>query len=286
MSHALSTNLKAPQPPTLPEYPRSRAPGNYGDGDAYDRYMGRWSLLLARKFLDFARVETADSVLDVGSGTGSLTAAITASAGPARVVGLDPVASFVRAARARFSDPRVRFDHGDACDLPYSDASFDACLAQLSFHHFPDGHRALSEMVRVTRPGGVIAACEWDRGSGMEMFHALWETLAEVHPWPESWRHPRPFAGNGDLLALWRDVGLEDAEQARLVVPLRFDGFDDFWTAFVDGPSTVLKHREVLVPSSRDAFRRKLRERFLGGGPEGPFELQARAWAVRGQVPR
>ena len=172
-------------------------PGKYGNCDAYDRYMGRWSALLATQFLDFAGVLTAGRILDVGSGTGSLTRSIAAVTAARRIVGIDPVGPFVSAARYRFGDARVSFDHGDVDNLPYRDSDFDACLAQLSFHHFSDGQRALQEMLRVTRSGGVVAACEWDSGPAMEMFHLLWDTLKAVHPQldRQDSRHPpwRPW---------------------------------------------------------------------------------------------
>ncbi len=276
----------------IPEhaFARTRAPlpampGEYGDSDAYDRYMGRWSAFLARQFLDFAGIGAAERVLDVGSGTGSLTGVIAASTRASRIVGIDPVAQFVRCARQRFGDPRVTFDCGDAGELPYPDSDFDASLAQLSFHHFSEQENALCEMLRVTRSGGIVAACEWDSGAGMEMFHILRDTLAAVHPQSGAQHSLRQYAGESELLGLWQACGIEDAEEEALVVPLRFTDFDDFWIPFTEGPSGVLNRLNTLSPALREDFRRKLRHTLLDGKSDGPITLQARAWAVRGRVP-
>jgi SAM-dependent methyltransferase len=268
------------QPPTP-----AATPGEYGNSDDYDRYMGRWSSLLARRFLEFVGLDAAERVLDVGSGTGSLTGVVAASTDASWIVGLDPVASFVRAARQRFGGPRVTFERGEVDNLPYPDDDFDATLAQLSFHHFPNARSALNEMVRVTRSGGIVAACEWDSGPDMEMFYILQETLAAVHPRSGAEHSLRHYARRNALLGHWRARRIEDAEERPLVVSLPFANFDDFWVPFVDGPSNVIRCLNGLSPSIREDFRRALRHRLLDGRPDGPIMLRARAWAVRGRVP-
>jgi SAM-dependent methyltransferase len=270
--------------------PQPHTPGKYGNGEAYDRYMGRWSTLLARQFLEFVEIGTAQHVLDIGSGTGSLIGVIAASTKASRIVGIDPVPQFVQSARQRFGGPRVTFDYGDARELPFPDSEFDASLSLLSFHHIPDGKDAAYEMLRVTRAGGIVAACEWDcawdSGPGMEMFRVLHETLLTVHPQSESqYSLRRQYGGRGELLGIWKACGIKDAKEIHLTVPLTFTDFDDFWIPFIEGPSSVVNCLSTLSPALKNGFQRKLRRALLGDRPNGPIELLARAWAVRGRVP-
>ena len=270
-----------PQPPT---------PGEYGNAEAYERYMGRWSTLLARRFLDFVEIGKAQRVLDIGSGTGSLTSVIAASTKASRIVGIDPVPQFVQWAQQRLGDPRVTFECGDARELPFPDSDFDASLSLLSFHHIPDGRDATYEMLRVTRAGGIVAACDWDcswdSGPGMEMFRVLHETLQTVYPQSKSQHSfPRQYGGRGELLGIWKACGIRDAEEIHLTVPLRFTDFDDFWIPVIEGPSSVVSCLRALSPSVKNHFQLELRRALLGDRPNGPIELLARAWAVRGRVP-
>ena len=279
--------LPNPNEPTIvPALAQSPAtPGRYGNGDAYDRYMGRWSTILARRFLDFVEIGAAERILDIGSGTGSLTRVIAESTTASGIIGIEPVQQFVRSARRRTSDPRVRFDHGAVEELPYPDAEFDASLAQLTFHHFPDGEAALSEMLRVTRPGGLVAACEWDAGPGMEMFRILADTLVAVHP-PSGAQHSlRQYAGPGELLDLWTACRIKDVEEESITVPLTFADFSDFWIPFTEGPSGVVNRLNALSPTVKADFQRRLKHRLLNGKSDGPITLHARAWAVRGWAP-
>ena len=279
----LSPGRSGPAPfPPFDRHPPT--PGRYGNSDAYDRYMGRWSRLLARQFLDFVALEPGGSLLDVGAGTGALTAAIAAATEASRIVGIDPVESFVQAARQAHSDPRLRFDLGGIGDLPYPDGTFDATLAQLSFHHFPDPGAALRQMRRVTRSGGLVAACDWDAGPGMELFHVLWESLADVFPPAIEAKNLKAYAGPGRLRSHWHAAGLDRVDEKALVVPLAFADFDDLWTPFVESPSSVLAHLDRLSPALQRDYRETLKKRVLGGKTDGPFTLHARAWAVRGTV--
>ena len=137
-------------------------------GQDYERFMGRWSRMLAESFVAFARIAQAGRVLDVGSGTGSLARAVLAAAPKAEVVGIDASPAFVEYAGSHITG-RVRFEVCDAQELPFGDGLFDACCAQLILNFIPDQHKALAEMRRVTKPGGTIAAAVWDHLEGMMM---------------------------------------------------------------------------------------------------------------------
>lgn len=264
----------------------SATPGGYGSGEAYDRYMGRWSSLLARQFLRFAGISTARCVLDVGSGTGSLTKVIANAVPVRRIVGIDPVQQFVHSARRNIRDPRVVFNRGQVERLPFTDNSFDAGLAQLCVHHFPDGRRAIREIMRVTRSGGVVAACEWDAGPGMEMFQVLHDAIASVLRQDGRPRPARRYSARGELVDLWQACGMTDVEGGALSVQRRFTGFEDFWVPFTEGPSVVCERYCKLSPLMQEDFRRRLKQRLLKGNQDGPFTLHALAWAVKGRVPQ
>ncbi len=268
----------------LPSGPVQAVPGGYGSADAYDRYMGRWSALLARQLLEFANVSASKSILDVGCGTGSLTKIVAESISANLIVGIDPIEQFIHSARRKVRDQRVVFEYGKAEQLPYAQGSFDTSLAQLCVHHFSDGDRAIREISRVTRSGGIVAACEWDAGSGMEMFQVLFDSLESVLPGESSERPARNYATEGELSALWKTCGLRDVEETALTVQLRFADFEDFWVPVTEGPSSVYKQYCRLSPLMQDEFQLVLKRRLLAGWSDGPFTLNAKAWAVKGRV--
>src|SRR5262245_34696030 len=140
--------------------------GMFSDGDAYERLMGRWSRALAPLLVKFADIRDGDVVLDVGSGTGALTAAIVMAAPSSSVIGVDPAAQYVDAARTRHSAKLVRFEVGDAQQLRFADRTFDRTLSLLVLNFIPNRAKALNEMIRVTRRGGTVAAAVWDYGQG------------------------------------------------------------------------------------------------------------------------
>lgn len=257
----------------------------YEGGNEYDRYMGRWSRRLAPLFLDFAGVDGVDRVLDVGCGTGSLTDAIVTVSKASRIVGIDPVQDFVRYARVSVTDPRVRFTEGSAQRLPFPDSDFDACLSLLVIHNISDPAQAVREMCRVTRPGGLVAACEWDLHSGMDMFRVVWDALVDVDPSaaPKHIRHT-PYGDRGQIAQLWKDCGIQDVEESSLTIPLNFASFDDFWAPFPDSPSTAVTHVRKLPPEARQRFHTQLKTALFSGEDDGPITLHARAWTVRGRV--
>ena len=120
--------------------------------EAYEVMMGRWSRQLAPLFVEFAGVRDGERVLDVGCGTGSLSATLVRVTGASKIVGIDPSKGFIEYARTLVTDPRVTFELGDAQELPYADGSFDRCMALLIVNFVPDAPKAANEMRRVTGP--------------------------------------------------------------------------------------------------------------------------------------
>jgi SAM-dependent methyltransferase len=257
----------------------------FSESEAYEQFMGRWSRDLAAPFVEFAGVKAGDEVLDVGSGTGALSAAVLSSAKPTRVIGVDPSSAYVEYARARTKDERATFEVGDGQQLRFADASFDKVLSLLVINFIPDSGRALREMSRVTRPGGAIAAAVWDYGEGMEMLRIFWDEVVALDPSSDrrDERH-MPLCRRGELAALWRQHGLRDITEAPLVIALPFKSFDDFWEPFLKGQGPAGAYVTSLSEPRRLALRDRLRQR-LGQDGSRPFTLQARAWAVKGVVP-
>ncbi|MBI2973617.1 MAG: methyltransferase domain-containing protein [Armatimonadetes bacterium] len=255
------------------------------NAEAYERLMGRWSRRLAPLLIEFAEVREGNRVLDVGSGTGSLTLALNATR-RSEVVGIDPSPAYVEHARTRTADPRVRFDVGDAQALPYPDASFDKCLALLVINFIPDARKAVAEMRRVTRPGGRVAAAVWDYGDGMTMLNTFWDAAVAIDPAAEP-RHERhmPYCRRGQLSGLWTEIGIQEVEETGLVIPMDFASFDDFWSPFLGGQGPSGSYVTSLPPDRQRALRERLRKELLAGKPDEPFTLEARAWAVRGTTP-
>ena len=260
--------------------------GMFSAADAYEHFMGRWSRELAPLLVEYAGVRDGGGVLDVGSGTGALTAAVAAAAPSGQVIGIDAAATYVAYAQARSSDDRLRFEEGDARRLRFPSGRFDRTLSLLALNFFPDPSSALDEMIRVTRPGGTVAAVVWDYGEGMEMLRAFWDEATALDPSVDA-RDERhmPLCRRGELMALWRDHGLQDVSEQPLTIRTRFSTFDDYWSPFLLGQGPAGAYAAALADGERERLRRRLFERLLGDGPDRPIVLGGRAWAVRGAVP-
>jgi SAM-dependent methyltransferase len=254
--------------------------------DAYERFMGRWSRDLAPALVRFAAARDGESLLDVGSGTGALAEAMAAAAPSSPIVGIDPSAPYVAFARARQPGAHVRFEVGDAQQLRFTDASFDRTLSLLVLNFIPDRGKALTEMVRVTRPGGTVAAAVWDYGEGMEMLRVFWDEAVALHPdaEPGDERH-MPLCRRGELGALWRAQGLQDVVEEPIAIQTRFESFDDFWSPFLLQQGPAGAYVAGLSASAREQLQSRLRRRLFGDAPDRPIVLSARAWAVRGRRP-
>lgn len=245
------------------------------DAVSYDRFMGRYSLPLAPEFADFALVQAGRRVLDVGCGPGALTGELVERFGPSSVAAVDPSQSFVSAARERY--PGVDFQLASAENLPFDDATFDAVLAQLVVHFTSEPVRALGEMKRVTRPGGIVAACVWDHAGGSGPLAVFWEAARSLDPGLDD-ESRLPGAKEGHLTQLFEDAGLSKVEDGVLSVEVGHASFEDWWEPFELGVGPAGTYTSGLEQAQRNALRETCR-RML---PAGSFSLTARAWAARG----
>jgi SAM-dependent methyltransferase len=252
-------------------------------GDAYEAYVGRWSRRVAAEFVGWLDVPPGGRWLDVGCGTGALTAAVLSGADPAEVVGVDPSEGFLGTARASVTDPRARFETADARSLPFPDRRFDAVVSGLAVNFVPEPARALDEFARVTAPGGVVAAYVWDYAEGMAMMRHFWDAATSLDrvaaDLEEGLRFPlcRPEP----LHDLWAGAGLEGVTVRAVDVPTVFAGFDDYWQPFLGGQGPAPAYVMSLPEDDRRALRDLLAAR-LPTAPDGSVPLVARAWAVRG----
>ena len=256
----------------------------FGNAEAYEQLMGRWSRRLAPLLLGFAGLAPGDRVLDVGCGTGSLAFAAAEAAEIAAVTGIDPTRGFIDFARARASDPRIRFELGDARELPFADAAFDRVFSLLVLHFIPDAASAVAEMRRVAGPGGTVAAAVWDNYGGQPHIRMLWDIAAVLDPGVE---RPllRPLNGPGEMAAAWREAGLVEVEQTSLTIRAEFADFTDYWSPFVTGEGPHGQYVVGLGEAERAALREHMRRAYCANRRDGPRSFASVAWACRGKVP-
>ena len=243
--------------------------------EAYDRFMGRYSLLLSPQLADLAGVRGGQRVLDVGCGPGALTAELVTRLGPAAVAAVDPSDPFVAAARAR--NPGVSVLRASAEQLPFPDQAFDAALAQLVVHFMSDPVAGLAEMARVTRRDGVVAACVWDHGGGQGPLALFWQAARELDPDVDD-ESQLAGAREGHLAQLFEAAGLREIDETALSASLEHPSFEEWWEPFTRGVGPAGSY-----VASLDAERQvELRERCRDLLPVTPFVVMARAWAARG----
>lgn len=259
----------------------------FSESEAYEQFMGQWSRKLAPLFLEFAQLQNDDSVLDVGSGTGALAAAVLSESPSSRVVGIDPSATYVDYARSKTEGDRATFEKGDAQKLRFADHTFDKTLSLLVINFIPDPSKATAEMKRVTRPGGVVAAAVWDYDEGMEMLRIFWDQVVELDPSaePRDERH-MPYCRPDQLRSLWLECGLVDVQVEPLVISMEFASLDEFWSPFLEGQGPAGAYVATLSEDEQLRLKESIRQRLEVESDSGTIELTARAWAVRGLVPK
>lgn len=248
-----------------------------GGADSYDRFMGRYSILLAPQLADLAEIANGQVVLDVGCGPGALTGELVKRLGPGAVSAVDPSEPFVTAARERH--PGVSVQRAAAEELPFADRIFDAALAQLVVHFMADPVGGLREMGRVTREHGVVAACVWDHGGGQGPQSLFWQAAHQIDADVED-QSQVAGARAGHLAELFRAAGLRQVEESVLSVHLTHSTFEEWWEPFALGVGPAGSFTASLDPERHEALRDQCRKLL----PTAPFVVSARAWAARGIV--
>ena len=247
--------------------------------------MGRWSRPLARAFIEWLKAEPGGHWLEVGCGTGALSATICQHCEPASLIACDPAAPFIEHARKEVSDPRVSFVVASADDLPDRSGGFDAIVSGLVLNFLPDPARAVSSFRERLRSGGVIAAYVWDYAEGMEFLRCFWDEARALDPTAAQLDEGArfPLCQLPALASLFRDAGVTQLQTHALSVPTHFEDFDDYWTPFLRGTGPAPSYVGSLNPAARDALKDRLQRR-LPAAEDGSLRLGARAWAIRARL--
>jgi ubiquinone/menaquinone biosynthesis C-methylase UbiE len=253
-------------------------------GDRYEAYMGRWSRQLAPRFLDWLGAAENLDWLEVGCGTGALSAAIVARCNPKSLIAIDPSQDFIETARGSVADARVEFRTGDAQQLALASGSRDVVASALVLNFVPDRAKALAEMQRVARPGGTIAFCVWDyAGGGVEFIRAFWKAAVELDPAARDLTEDKrfPFCTKEHLTEIAKSAGLGRVECVPISVPMLFSDFDDYWHPFTLGAGPAPGYCVSLEPAARQRLEERLRSS-LPRSADGSIAFNAKAWALKG----
>jgi SAM-dependent methyltransferase len=245
--------------------------------DAYGRFMGRFSEPLAAEFATLVGVRSGQRALDVGCGPGALTAVLSARLGAAAVSAVDPSESFVAAVKERL--PEVDVQQASAEALPFPDDVFDMALAQLVVHFMADPEAGLVELARVSRPGGLVAACVWAHGNGRGPLSTFWTAVRELDPQAHD-ESQLAGARDGHLVELFQAAGLGQVEQATLTVRVGFPSFADWWQPFTLGVGPAGAYVAGLDAEHRDQLAARCAQLL----PGGPFDVDASAWTAMGRA--
>jgi SAM-dependent methyltransferase len=240
---------------------------------------------MAEAILRWLQLTAGLTWLDVGCGTGALTAAILQQAAPRAIAGMDPSAAFLENAQAHITDSRAHFAVATAAELPFPDGSFDVAIAGLVLHFVPDPLTAVTEMARVVRDSGTVAGYVWDFAGERQFTHTFWSAAialdadaANLDP-----RVQFTICAPDSLTDLFTSAGLQDVVVESVVMPVTFTDFDDYWQPhLLAGSSPAQRYANSLD----EADLATLRMRLLATLPiaaDGSIPLLGRVWAVRGR---
>lgn len=255
----------------------------WGSAAAYERFMGRWSKLVACKFVKWLEVPRHLSWFELGCGTGALTEAILMNADPDGVIAWEPSKSLLAMAVEQIEDERVIFQALGEDDLAQQSMPADIFVSGLVLNFLADPRAAVGIAASRLRPGGVAAAYVWDYSEGMEFIHAFWDVATELDPGAAELdqRARYPLCAPGPLRSLFQGVGLTNVQVDGIEIETCFDGFDEFWEPFLGGTGGAPTYIASLSDDRRRQLEASLRAA-LFPQPGAELVLRARAWAVRG----
>jgi len=254
-------------------------------GAHYDQWMGRWSRLLAQKFLDWLDLPAGLGWLDVCCGSGMITEAIVERNAPASIAGVDASPDQISFARQQRAYPNVTFEIADAMVLPFPDSSFDVAVCGLGLNFLPSPAGALEEFRRVTRPGGTIAVYVWDYAEGARFLREFWDAAIAIDRKAATFDQARrfPMCEEEGLRELFEQAKLKDLTAHALDVVTRFSSFDDYWQPLLTGQGSAPSYLATRDQQIQSAIRERLRA-VLPANAHGAIELPARAWAIRART--
>lgn len=253
----------------------------FNDGAAYERLMGRWSRKVGRDFLRWCNVPPGATWLDVGCGNGAFTEEIVANAQPASVQGIDPSPAQIDYARKRSGVAMARFQIGDAQDLPFGNAEFDAAVMALVIAFVPNPAKGVAELVRVVKPNGVVATYMWDLALGgvptSPFYRALKQMGVDATQPPSA-----EFSAREPMQRLWREAGLADVEMTEFRITVHFTGFEDFWQANTLPVGPQAARIQALSAEQLQELHQRLKDS-LTPAADGSISYEAFANAVKGR---
>jgi SAM-dependent methyltransferase len=255
----------------------------WANGELYETYVGRWSRLVAKRFVAWLRPRAGARWLDVGCGTGALTDAALATE-PASVLAVDRSPAYLDTLR-RHAGREVSVAVADAMSLPVAASSVDYVVSGLVLNFLPDPARAVAGLAQVCRPGGAVAAYVWDYAEGMQPMRLFWDAAVAVDPQAVDLDEGRrfPICEPDRLAELFGAAGLAEVHSTAVTIETRFRDFDDYWTPFLGGQGSAPGYYASLSGHARQRLRNQLRAK-LPRARDGSIPLSARAWAVRGQA--
>lgn len=256
-------------------------PTQFNDGEGYERQMGRWSRRVGEQFLQWLALPPDLAWLDVGCGNGAFTEVLVQQCRPSGVHGIDPSEGQLSFARDRQTTGSAEFRQGDAQALPYQDNMFDVAVMALAINLIPDPARAVAEMKRVVRPGGMVATYMWDINGGGFTMEPIRRALSEMGT--ETPFFGAEFTEQDGMRGLWQSAGLSAVEMRRIETSLSFDDFDDFWSSNLRLPNTVSKAVNTLSENEVGQLKARLGEQ-LPTDDQGRIVYSAHVNAAKGTV--
>lgn len=254
----------------------------WNDGDSYEYFMGRWSSLMAIKFLNWINIPYNKDWLDIGCGTGALSEAIETYNNPSNLSGIDASSGYIEKAKQRIS-MHQNFKVANVESLPYKDQSFDAVVSGLALNFFPNTQKALLELKRVAKLESVIAAYVWDYAERMEFLRYFWDAAVKIDTSAKNLDEGIRFSiCNADNLSkAFKEAGFMEVETSFLDIETKFKDFDDYWNPFLSGQGPAPGFLKSLSKESQEKLKNNICNN-LNIEPDKSIKLIGRALVVKG----
>lgn len=249
----------------------------------YDNFMGRWSRQVASQFLDWIQPEQNLSWLDVGCGAGMLAQTVARNCAPSIVTGADPLEKSITAAKQHPDNKGIRFEVGDAQDLPFEDSTFDAVVSGLMIKFVPNKVKAIGEMKRVARPGSVIALYDWDMDSNMNTTRHFWGAVADIIPerMEDRATNRTPMTEIDSIAQIFEAASVTKVQQNTISFTTQFRDLEDYWQPITKNSQNVGRFYQTMTEDQRNAVRERLKQT-LPFAKDGSISFESRAVAVKG----